>query len=120
MRFKWNYDLARHILKYILEMPYYCDQCKQPCSQKSHSIVQMCTHTAEKPFKCNLCTGAFSPKNVYHFICAHIQKRSHTSAMYARKFFSRKINLTGHFYNHTCEKPFRFNVCTRAFALKHH
>ncbi|XP_030856082.1 zinc finger protein OZF-like [Strongylocentrotus purpuratus] len=111
-------QLAKHIRMHTADRPFKCDVCKRAFRQKSNLIVHMRMHTGELPFKCDFCDKAFRQKSI---LVTHV--RTHTREMPYKchlcpKAFTQKSNLVEHIRVHTGEKPYRCPECDKAFAQK--
>ncbi|XP_054750672.2 gastrula zinc finger protein XlCGF57.1-like [Lytechinus pictus] len=111
-------QLAKHIRMHTADRPFKCEVCKRAFRQKSNLIVHMRMHTGELPFKCDFCDKAFRQKSI---LVTHV--RTHTREMPYKchlcpKAFTQKSNLVEHIRVHTGEKPYRCPECEKAFAQK--
>ena len=111
-------QLLRHVRMHTADRPFKCEVCKRAFRQKSNLIVHMRMHTGELPFKCHLCDKAFRQKSI---LVTHV--RTHTREMPYKchmcpKAFTQKSNLVEHVRVHTGEKPYTCPECNKAFAQK--
>ena len=58
-----NASLIQHSYTHTAENPFKCNICSKSFSQKNSLIKRLCSHTVEKPIKCNICTKSFSLKS---------------------------------------------------------
>ena len=71
-------------------------------------MIQMGTHSAEKPFPCNQCLIAIHTRVKNHFVALSVLRLYHMEG------------LEKHLRTHSGEKPFPCNQCPKAFSEKGH
>ncbi|GFV19268.1 zinc finger protein 16 [Trichonephila clavipes] len=91
---------------------------KHKFSAKEYLTPQMCAHTKEKTYQCDVCKQEFFQKYLLiQHMRTHILKKSYQCVVCDRKF-SKNQNLTLHMRTHTGEKPYQCDACNKKFSHK--
>ncbi|XP_056443474.1 zinc finger protein 585A-like [Gadus chalcogrammus] len=100
------------------EKPYKCDQCTKRFSLKGRLKRHMMIHSGVKPYKCDQCTKSFCQKD---YLNSHMRTHSGEKPYkcdQCTKRFSRTNNLNIHMSTHSGEKPYKCDQCTMRFSHK--
>lgn len=105
-------------------------QCEWPaCSRLFSSKEKLlnhvrCRHTGERPFRCTICTKAFtSPKHLKDHSLLHTNERPFNCDWAdCNRRFRRRHHLVAHMRVHTKERPYgcMFPGCAMRFTKAHH
>ncbi|GFT61372.1 zinc finger protein 287 [Trichonephila clavipes] len=110
-------DFERHMREHSTS-PIQRAASKHKFSAKEYLIPQMCTHTEEKTYQCDVCKQEFFQTFLLiQHMRTHTLKKSYQCVVCDRKF-SKNQNLTLHMRTHTGEKPYQCDVCKMKFSQK--
>ncbi|GFT61366.1 zinc finger protein 28 homolog [Trichonephila clavipes] len=99
-------DFERHMLEHSTS-PIQRAAFKHKFSAKENLTPQMCTHTEDKTYQCDVCKQKFMQKfPLIQHMLTHTLKKSYQCVLCDRKFSEKKY-LTLHMRTHTEEKPYQ-------------
>lgn len=110
-------SLDAHLLTHTGTKQYSCPICSKQFTTKWNLKLHKWTHAAatSKPFKCELCNGAFIRKSDYtSHMNSHKSIRPYTCNYCGCKFI-RKYNCLRHVREHEEGKAFICSVCNKSF-----
>lgn len=94
-----------------------CPLCPFTSYKKAIVTRHIRSHTQERPFRCSICSRAFTLKeNLTRHAATH--QRRYRCELCPSVWFHTKADLVQHMYSHTGKKVHRCNICSRAFPNK--
>uniref|UniRef100_A0A1I8Q4F7 C2H2-type domain-containing protein n=1 Tax=Stomoxys calcitrans TaxID=35570 RepID=A0A1I8Q4F7_STOCA len=113
-------DLNLHMRHHTNDRRFHCTMCPKAFVRNSDLKIHVRVHTGEKPYVCDICHKCFrANQNLSVHKKSHMGEASRTyKCEHCDKKFLRNIDRTVHMRSHTGEKPFKCEICNRAYSSK--
>ncbi|XP_078507852.1 uncharacterized protein LOC144768224 [Lissotriton helveticus] len=111
-------DKATHEKTHSAERPFHCNICEKSFTHKGNLLQHQSVHTGEKPYHCTVCSKPFSQKaHLKQHQSVHTGERPYHCTVCSKRF-SQKATLVRHQSVHTGERPYHCTVCSKSFDQK--
>lgn len=115
---KWNLKLHKWTHASRTSKPFKCELCKGAFIRESDYVAHMNSHKSIKPYTCNYCGAQFIRKyNCQRHVKEH-EKSKNYSCQVCGKQFHRSYYLKDHMRVHSGVRPYSCHICGKTSTTK--